>query len=90
MINYEVSAYIDGRSIREDYSTAAEAKARAEELKSATVVKFYGRPNLPHCLPDIVWNSCTMWSISPDAGWGEHYIFDGYGRRINTNSPTDN
>jgi hypothetical protein len=88
MNSYEVTAARPGQYIREEYDTAESAQARAEQLGSASVVRFRGHHNAPDRLPAIVWQSCGLWSYGAQ-GWREHYIYDGHGDAISTRSPID-
>lgn len=77
---------LDGRHISHDYSTADEAIKAVEANGHGRVVKFHGHPNMPYCLPAIVWSSTAMWTFGDD-GWQGHAIHDGYGRAIDHTTP---
>lgn len=69
-----------------DFDTAEGAIAAVEANGSGIVVKFHGRPNNPGCLPEIVWNSSSMWSFE-NGKWRGHYIHDGLGAAVNEERP---
>jgi hypothetical protein len=71
---------------RIDFDTAEAATAAVEEVGKGQVVKFYGQPNMPFCLPKIVYKSSTMWSLK-EGKWFEHYIHDGYGNPVAESRP---
>jgi hypothetical protein len=88
MNKYEVTAYEGTRYICEAYPTAAAAEMRAEDLGSASVTLFRGRPNLPDRAPAIVFSCVRLWSFNQERGWGGHYIYDGVGALVDKTRPT--
>lgn len=75
-----------GKYIGQDYDTAEKAIAAIEANGRGKVVKFHGRPNMPHCLPETVWSSVGMWTLT-EKGWQEHSLYDGYGRAFAQSTP---
>jgi hypothetical protein len=77
---------LDGRTVREEYSTAEDAIKAVEANGHGRVVKFYGQPNMPYCLPATVWSSTAMWTFGDD-GWQGHAIHNGRGNPVNRTTP---
>jgi len=76
----------NGQYIGQDYNTAEEATKAVEANGRGQVVKFHGQPNMPHCLPETVWSSCGLWTLT-EKGWQQHSLFDGYGRAFEQSTP---
>jgi len=70
----------------QDFDTPEEAIAQVESIGAGTVVKFVGSANMPHCLPEIVYRSCAMWSYQ-NGEWWSHYIFSGTGEKLEKEKP---
>ena len=88
MIKFEASfVTADGRYTGQDFDTAEEATKAVQANGRGRVVKFHGQPNMPHCLPEIVWSSCGLWTLSHDKGWQAHSLYDGYGRAYEQSTP---
>ena len=77
---------LDGRTVREDYSTADEAIKAVEANGPGRVIKWHGEHNMPYCLPDIVWRSTAMWTFGDD-GWQGHAIHNWCGNPIDHTTP---
>lgn len=80
-IFYEVTIGLE----RQDFPTAEEAAQAVERHGDGQVVRFYREPNNHGGFRN---SSTSMWTRS-DGVWRVHYIFDGYGRAVGLERPSD-
>jgi hypothetical protein len=72
-----------------EFDTAEAAATFVECVGSGSVIKFHVEPNLPGCLPEMVYRSCEMWTL--DGGvWTARAIFGGSGESLGVERPGSN